>query len=199
MAISADGYMVYDNAYDGQLYCVGKGPSGMTVTAPDASITLGQSLVIRGTVTDESPGSQAKGTAAVSDDSMTAWMEYKFMQKPRPQTAKGVEVTISVLYSNNNFREIGKTTSDTDGFFSFQYTPDITGKYNVYATFAGSESYYPSHAETAFAVDAAPQAPTTPETPPSMTDTYVLVGVVAIIIAIAIVGAVLGLMLRKRP
>ncbi len=107
----ADGYKVFVNAYDGQIYRVGKGKSGTTVTAPNADITLDQSLVISGTVTDQSPGSQAKGTAAVSDDSMTSWMEYIFMQKPRPQNATGVEVVLSVLDANNNFREVSKTTS----------------------------------------------------------------------------------------
>ncbi|HLC00289.1 MAG TPA: PQQ-binding-like beta-propeller repeat protein, partial [Candidatus Bathyarchaeia archaeon] len=137
----ADGFMVYANAYDGQIYSVGKGPSATTVSAPGAAITLGQSLVITGTVTDESPGSKIKGTAAVSDDSMSAWMEYKFLQKPRPTNATGVEVILSVLDSNGNFREIGKTTSDTTGFYNLQWTPDIAGKYMVVAQFAGTEGY----------------------------------------------------------
>ena len=194
----ADGYMVFANAYDGQIYCVGKGKSGTTVTAPNAAITLGQSLVITGTVTDQSPGSQAKGTAAVSDDSMTAWMEYTFMQKTRPQNATGVEVVLNVLDANNNFREIGKTTSDSNGFYSFQWTPDITGKYTVYASFAGSQAYYPSNAEAAFAVD--PAAPAAPEVtiPPDNSGTYVMYGTIAIIITIIIVGVVTMLVLRKR-
>jgi len=194
----ADGFMTFANAYDGQIYCVGKGVSGATVEAPLAAITLGQSLVVTGTVTDQSPGSKAKGTAAVSDDSMTAWMEYQFMQKPKPLDAKGVEVTISVVDANNNYRDIGKTTTDLDGFFSFQWKPDIEGKYIVYASFAGSEAYWPSHAVAAFAVDPAPQEEAPPEEEPSMTDTYLLVGVVAIIIAVLAVGTAILLTLRKR-
>ena len=195
----ADGYIVYLNQYDGQIYAVGKGPSGTTVNAPSASITLGSSLVITGTVTDQSPGSKAKGTAAVSDESMSAWMEYLFMQKPKPMTAKGVEVTISVVDANGNYRDIGTTTSDIDGFFSFQWKPDIEGKYTVYASFAGSEAYWPSHAVAAFAVDPAPPPEKTPpETQPSMTDTYVLAGIAATIAAIAIVGALILLSNRKK-
>jgi hypothetical protein len=195
----ADGYMVYDNAYDGQLYTVGKGPSATTVTAPNTATTLGSSIVITGTVTDQSPGSKAKGTPAIADASMSAWMEYMFMQKPRPFNATGVEVVLSVLDANNNFREIGKTTSDSDGFYSFHWTPDIAGKYNVYASFAGSEAYWPSHAEGAFAVDPAPAETPPPEKEVSNTDTYILYGVIAIIIAVIAVGAVLLLVLRRRP
>ncbi|MBT0160362.1 PQQ-binding-like beta-propeller repeat protein [Candidatus Bathyarchaeota archaeon A05DMB-2] len=196
----ADGYMVFLNAYDGQLYCVGKGPSAMTVTAPDVSIELGRSLVIRGTVTDESPGSKIKGTAAISDESMTAWMEYMFMQQPRPANATGVPVTISVIDSNNNVRTIGQVTSDTSGKFSLQWTPDIPGNYTVIATFAGSNSYWPSSAETFFAVDPAPQATPTPTPPPqSAADLYFVPAVIGIIIAIVVVGAVIILMQRKRP
>jgi len=204
----ADGTWVYYNYYDGQLYAIGKGPSALTVAAPDVSVELGKSLVIRGTVTDISAGTKQKeqaarfpnGVPAVSDESQSAWMEYVYMQKPRPTDATGVEVTLSVLDANNNYREIGKTTSNSDGFFTFNWKPDIEGQYTVYASFAGSESYYPSHAVTSFAVDPAPPALAEPEpAPPSMTDTYVLYAAIAIIAAIAIVGAANVLILRKRP
>jgi hypothetical protein len=125
-------------------------------------------------------------------------MEYVYMQKPRPADVTGVEVVLSVLDANNNFREIGRTTSDSNGFFSYQWTPDIPGKFTVYASFAGSESYWPSQAETAFVVDKAPEAPAQvvePAASAPMTDTYLLVGVVAIIVAIAIVGV---LILKKK-
>ena len=127
-------------------------------------------------------------------------MEYVYMQKPRPTNTTGVEVTLSVLDSNNNFREIGKATSDANGFYSFQWTPDITGKFTVVATFAGSESYWPSRAESAFAVDEAAPAPVYPEAPIDNTPTMITYAAVGIIVAIAIVGAILALLvLRKRP
>jgi hypothetical protein len=195
----ADGFLVYANAYDGQVYSVGKGPSATTVSAPSAAITQGQSLVITGTVTDQSPGSKIKGTAAVSDESMTAWMEYMFLQKPRPTNATGVEVVLSVLDANGNFREIGKATSDTSGFYSLQWIPDIPGKYTVIANFAGTNSYWPSFAETAFSVEPEPEAPAAPEPePPSMTDTYVVAGIVVIVVAVVAVGVAILLVLRKR-
>jgi outer membrane protein assembly factor BamB len=207
-AAVADGYLTTLNSYDSQIYSIGKGPSAMTVTAPDVSVELGKSLTIKGTVTDVSAGTnQAEqaarfpnGVPAVSDASMGEWMEYVYMQKPRPTDVTGVEVTLSVLDSNNNFQEIGTTTSDSSGLYSFQYTPDIAGKFTVYASFAGSDSFWPSRAETAFAVDPAPPAPTPPvEQPPSMTDTYIMYSTIAIVIAIVAGFAVAIVLLRKRP
>ncbi len=207
--IIAEGCFIYLNCYDMQLYTVGKGPSSMTVEAPKAAIALGGSLVISGTVTDISAGTKQNeqaarfphGIPAVSDESMSAWMEYIYMQKPRPTDATGVPIALSIVDANGNYREIGTTTSDADGFYSYQWTPDIEGKYTVYASFGGSESYWPSHAVTAFAVDAAPATPAPTQQPiASVADTYILPGIIGIIVAILIVGAVLALlMMKKRP
>jgi outer membrane protein assembly factor BamB len=208
--IIAEGCFIYLNCYDMQIYSVGKGPSSMTVEAPKAAIELGKSLVISGTVTDISAGTKQKeqaarfpqGVPAISDESQSAWMEYVYMQKPRPTDATGVPIVLSVVDANGNYREIGTTTSDADGFFAFNWKPDIEGQYTVYASFGGSESYWPSHAVTAFAVDPAAATPAPTATP--QTDiatnaslmTTMAIGVIAIIVAIAIVGL---LLLRKRP
>jgi hypothetical protein len=207
-AAVADGYLTTINSYDAQIYVIGKGPSAMTVEAPMAAVELGKSLVIRGTVTDISAGTKQdeqaarfpNGVPAVSDKSMDEWMEYVYMQKPRPTDVTGVEVTLSVLDSNNNFRELGTTTSNPDGFFTLNWKPDIAGQYTVYASFAGSESYWPSHAVTSFAVDPAPEAPPIVEPqvlPP--TEMYVTGAAVAIIVAVAVTGAILALLLKRRP
>ena len=82
-------------------------------------------------------------------------MAYVYMQQPKPNNATGVPVTLSVVDSNGNFREIGTTTTDATGFYSLQWKPDIDGKYVVYAKFGGSQSYWPSESTTAFAVDPA--------------------------------------------
>ena len=55
---------------------------------------------------------------------------------------------------------IGTAISDASGAYSYQWTPDILGKYTVVASFAGSNAYYGSSAETSFAVDAAAATPT---------------------------------------
>ena len=205
--IVADGSFVFLNCYDMQLYTLGKGPSSMTIDTPIAAITKGSSTVIRGTVTDISAGTKQNeqaarfpnGVPAVSDASQGKWMEYVYMQKPRPSDATGVPVTISVVDANGNYREIGKTTSDSDGFYSLQWTPDIEGKYTVYASFGGSESYWPSHAVTAFAVDPAPPTPSPyPIVSLPPTEMYTIGVGIAIIVAIGIVGVILLMAIKKR-
>ena len=207
MAI-ADGNLVYLNLYDMQLYTIGKGPSATSVTASPKVSTQGSSVLIEGTVTDIAAGTTQKeqaarfpdGVPAVSDASMSAWMDYVYMQKPRPTDTTGVPVTIYVMDSNNNYYKIGNTTSDANGCFSYQWTPDITGKYTVVASFDGSQSYWPSHAETAFTVDSAAPTQTPTATPQSTADTYfvpAIAGLFILVVAGFIVMALL--MLRKRP
>jgi outer membrane protein assembly factor BamB len=205
-AVLADGILAYYSYYDNSIYAIGKGSSAISVEASPEVTVEGSSVLIKGTVIDTSAGTtlseEAKrfpdGVPAVSDESMTAWMEYVYMQKPKPTDATGVEVVLSVIDANNNCREIGTATSDTNGFYSLQWTPDIPGKYTVIATFAGSDSYWRSSAETAFAIDTA--VPTeSPEYPQPVDNTMTIVGLgVAILAAIAIVGVVIAMMLKKK-
>ncbi len=204
----ADGYMAYRNIYDGRIYSVGRGPSETTVSASPQISTFGSSVLITGKVIDTAAGTQQpkqiarfpNGVPAVSDASMSAWMEYVYMQKPRPANAAGVPVTLSVVDANGNYREIGSTISDADGFYSFQWKPDISGKFIVYASFTGSEGYWPSHAVTAFAVDeAAPATPGATPVAPSVADQYFVPAVAGIIAAIVIVGLGVIFALKKRP
>ena len=204
----ADGFMVYCNHYDMQLNCFGKGPSSISITASPKVPEYGSSVLIEGTVTDIAAGTKQKeqaarfpnGVPAVSDESMSPWMEYVYMQKPRPADTIGVPVTISVVDANGNYREIGKVTSDADGFFSLNWKPDIEGKYTVYASFGGSESYWPSHAITAFAVDPTETTPGPTEQPvKSTTDMYFVPAVAGIIVTIVICFVITILLLRKRP
>jgi hypothetical protein len=205
--VVADGYLSVFNPYDGQIYTYGKGPSSLTVEAPMADIALGSGLVIRGTITDIAAGTEQNeqgarfphGVPAVSDASQSAWMQYVYMQKPKPTDVTGVKVALDVIDANGNQRNIGTATSDSSGTFSYQWTPDIAGKYTVIATFAGSESYYPSTAQTSFAVD-----PATPTSSPypivtlPPTEMYIAAATAAIIIAVVLVGAVMVMMLRKQ-
>lgn len=117
-----------------------------------------------------------------------------------PTNVTGVPVTLSVVDSNGNYRQIGTTTSDGSGMFTFTWKPDISGDYTVVASFAGSESYYPSSAETSFT--ASEPAPTTSPQPVAAqppTEMYFAASTAAIIIAIAIGFAITILVLRKRP
>ena len=197
--IIGDSIIAQFNSYDNRIYSIGKGPSAMTVEGPEIGIPSGSSAIIRGTVTDQSAG--AKGTPAISDDSMTEWMKYLYMQFPRPSNATGVSVSIDSIDPNGNFIHIGDTTSDASGLFSYAWMPpaDIAGKYTIIASFSGSNSYYPSSAETAVSVDGA-SAPTTAPTPLAITAVEALFvpAVIGIILTIIIVGVVLALILRKR-
>jgi hypothetical protein len=126
-------------------------------------------------------------------------MEYVYMQQPLPTNVIGVPVTIDVIDANNNYRNIATITTDAFGTYSYMWTPDIPGKYTVIATFAGSESYWPSYDETAFGVMESPEPTVAPTQPPSsLADQYLLPATGGIIAAIAIVGLLLFLLLRKR-
>jgi outer membrane protein assembly factor BamB len=198
-AVIGDSIIATMNTYDGLIYTVGKGPSAITVTGPDIGIPAGSTAIIRGTVTDQSAG--AKDTPAISDESMDEWMNYLYMQFPKPFNATGVSVLISAIDPNGNYLEVGTTTSDASGLYSYRWVPpsDIPGKYTIIASFAGSKSYWPSTAETAVSVDEAPQATTGPTSQPiSSVETYFGPAVAGIIVAIVLVGAVLAMMVRRR-
>jgi hypothetical protein len=206
--VMGDGIIAGYDTYDLRIYAMGRGPSKTTVTAPNIGAAPGQSIVISGRVTDISPGTTdipialrfPNGVPAVSDESQSQYMLYIYKQFEMPTNTTGVPVTISVIDANGNFREIGTTTSDSSGYYSFNWMPDISGKYTVIATFAGSEAYYGSYDQASFVVDeahetAAPQA--TAE--PSAADLYFLPMSIGIIIAVVVVGAFIVLALRKRP
>jgi len=112
-------------------------------------------------------------------------------------TATGVDVTVDVVDVNGNFRNIGTATSDATGYYNLAWTPDIYGQYTVIATFAGTEGYYASYAQTAFIVDPAPEPTAAPPdpTPPPPTETYIAGSTIAIIAAIVVVAF---LLLRKK-
>jgi hypothetical protein len=194
----AYGIMTTLDAYDNQIYAYGKGPSKVTVTAPNPVTSEGAPIVIRGTVTDISAGSQQEAVAAnfpnglpcVSDASMSHFMEAVYMQQPMPTNTTGVEVTLDAIDPNNNFVHLGTATSDASGNFGFAWTPpDVPGKYTIIATFAGSESYYASYAETYAVVSEAPPVTPPPQYPVPIDPTWTIVGIgIAIIIAVVLVG-----------
>jgi outer membrane protein assembly factor BamB len=203
----ADSTAVIFSTYDNTIYAVGKGPSATTVTASPKVSVNGDNVLVEGLVTDISPGTEEyartarfpNGVPAVSDEDIGEWMKYVYIQFPRPTDVTGVEVVISVLDPNNNFYEVGRATSDASGFYSCEFAPIVPGKYTVVASFEGSEAYYGSFAETAVSVKEAPAA--TPEPTPTQTSTadlYLVPGIMGIIVAIAVVGALIMLMLRKR-
>jgi hypothetical protein len=206
-SLVAEGFTVFYNFYDNQLYCIGKGPSKTTVSIQNDVIPIGNTALIKGTVTDTSSGTNQNeqatrfpnGVPAMSDESMSQWMEYVYMQKPCPADVEGVEVVLTTLDPNNNFYEIGRVKSDAYGMYSILWEPPVPGKYAIYATFEGSESYYMSYAETAIYVGPPISAggPIEPEEPSADIISTELAMILAIVV-IAAIGIVAFWVLRKR-
>ena len=105
-----------------------------------------------GTTQTQQAGDFPNGVPVASDASMKDWMGYVYQQQPLPTNFTGVEVTMDVLDSNGNYRNIGTTTTDATGMYSLTWTPNIEGNYTVIATFHGTNGYWPSYSETTFNV-----------------------------------------------
>jgi outer membrane protein assembly factor BamB len=197
----ADGYLVSPNLYDGILYCFSKGLTATTVTAPDVVIPQGNGVVIKGTVMDQSPAQP--GTPCVSKESMTTQMEYLHMQMPidgmyHNFTMTGVPVTLTAIDSAGKVINIGTaTTSAYYGTFEMAWTPPAEGTYKIIASFAGDDSYGSSGAATAVSVSAAPTT-SAPQTVVPDYNMTIIAAAIAIITAVAIVGLLIFLGLRKR-
>jgi FOG: WD40-like repeat len=204
----AGGVLIAPNECDGQTYAIGRGPSKITVNAPSIGVTTNAPITITGTITDVSAGSQQtavvanfpNGLPCVSDDSQSDFMAAVYMQQTMPNNVTGVPIILSVVDSNGNYRTIGQTTSTIYGTYSYTWTPDITGDYTLIATFAGTNSYYPTTTSTAFHASepVATQGPLATPTP-SLVEQYFVPAVAGIIVTIVLVGAIAILLFRKRP
>lgn len=156
MAI-AYGCLVYLNGYDGKLYCFGKGPTALSVSMPQTEIAKGSMVTITGSIFDISAGTELNeqasrfpnGVPAVSDESMSDWMEYVYMQQPRPEDITGVPVKLAYQLPDGTWKDIDQVTSDAYGNFGFSWAPPDEGTYLVKAFFLGSESYWGS-SDTAY-------------------------------------------------
>jgi hypothetical protein len=219
-ATVADGILTAYNLYDNQLYTFGKGQSKTTVSAPAIAVPTGTAVMISGTVTDQTPAS--KDTAAISDESMSAWMEYLHMQKPKPTNATGVSVKLTVVNEAGTATDIGTVISDSNGNFGYSWVPTSEGQYKIVATFEDTNSYYGSEDSAYITISSQSAQPTTsptstspittttpsittsPPTSPTVapqpdsgipTETVLIVAAALAIIAVI---AVVALLLRKR-
>jgi len=172
----SDGYLVGWNTYDNQIYCIGLGPSQMTIAPITSSVKQGSSVAIQGTISDQSAGAPAaaakqglKYAAAVSDKDQEQYMEFLYEQQAFPSNAVGVPVHIEAFDPNNNTEDLGTVMSNAYGLFSLQWKPPVPGLYTITASFAGSKSYGPSVAQCALAVDAASALPSVATPSPMVT------------------------------
>jgi hypothetical protein len=143
----------------------------------------------------------------VSDASMTTQMSYLYMQLPingvgGNETITGVPIALSSTGPDGTVYQIGTTTTNGySGTYSISWTPPSAGNYTITANFEGTDSYGRSNAATAILMTSAPTETITPTASGlSLVTTsdlmmYQIAAAIAIIIAIAIVGA---LLLRKR-
>jgi hypothetical protein len=163
----ADGYLIGNSENDGIQYCFGKGQTATTVSAPQTTVAAGTSILIQGTVMDQSPAQP--NTPAISDADMGAWMDYVHMQKPLVGTITGVPVKLSAIAPDGTVIDIGTVTSDSAGLFKKMWSPPSQGAYTIVANFTGSESYWSSAAETAIGVGpASSSGSTSPSVSPSV-------------------------------
>jgi hypothetical protein len=154
-----DGYLIETNMYNGVQYCIGKGQTETSVSVQNDVVAKGGSVLIKGTVNDISPAQP--DTPAVSDDSMTAWMEYLHLQMPLNVDITGVSVKLTAVKADGSTIDIGTVQSDSAGMFKKLWSPPDTGEYTIVAAFNGSKSYWSSCGETAIGVTAAPAASVT--------------------------------------
>jgi hypothetical protein len=209
----ADEVIVSINSYDNQIYAIGKGPSQTTVSIQDDVINLGSSVLVKGSVTDISAGTEdeaiekrfPEGVPAITDQNMNEWMQYVYMQHKRPADATGVNVKIEAVDPNGNYQNLGTTTTDSYGNYGFTFKPEIEGQHMIIATFEGSGAYYTSTSTTYMTVDPAltPETPIEPEEPtePEEPVTPLISTEIAIIAAVAIaaiVGIVAYWLLRRK-
>jgi outer membrane protein assembly factor BamB len=194
-AIIGDSVIATMDTYDNRVYAIGKGPSSMTVTAPDVAVAANTPVLIRGTIMDVSPGTDStelklrfpNGVPAVSDADMSEWMLHVYKQFPQPM-ATGVPVSIDAIDPNGNYVTLGTTVSDANGGFSFKFTPDKEGQYYIYALFDGSAAYYKTDAYTSLLV-----MPATENSSMQYALYAFIVGIVLIIVVVFI-----GLLILKK-
>jgi hypothetical protein len=188
-AIIGDSIIATLDTYDNQIYAIGKGPSSMTLTAPNFAVATKSSVLLKGTIMDVSPGTQSdklklrfpNGVPAICDDDMSEWMLHVYKQFPATMV-NGVDIRVDAIDPNGNYVTLGYTTSDASGAFAFEFKPETEGTYTIYTIFDGSASYYGTSAQDTLAVSAAAETTSTPY------ELYIIgMGIVVVIINLIVV------------
>lgn len=199
--IIGDSTIAMFDGYDNRIYSIGKGPSCTTMAVPQVGIVKGSSITIQGKVTDISPGTQEyaimarfpEGVPAISDASMSEWMNYVYMQFERPANAMGVSVKLEAVDPQGNYKYLGTTQTDSYGNYGFTFKPELAGKYEIIATFEGTNSYYGSASTAYISVDS-----TSPGIPINAEESSTSIAIILAVIAAAIIIVFAFLFLRKR-
>ena len=201
-AIIGDSIIATQDTYDQRVYAIGKGPSATEVSASPKIVANGDSVLIEGRVTDQSPG--AKDTPAIADEFMSEWMLYLYKQFPAPMNIHGVDVRLQAMSSDGTITEIGWVKADGAGCFSYKWTPPDEDTYRIMAIFEGSKSYYASYAQTGLGVGAEPLELATPEGVQEDIDnlvsslTPILYGTIVAVAVAIVIGIVNLFAIRKQ-
>jgi len=213
-ALVAQGNLVAMNGYDNQLYCFNRGPTTTTVDVSPKVATTGSTIMIEGTVTDQSPAAKElvesgrfSMVPAIADIDMDPWMEYLYSQQPKPEDITGVPVYLTAIRSDGTEIDLGYVISDKNGQYGRMWTPPAQDTYRIVATFKTTDSYWTSTAETLLGVtggyspgafmepELTGQPTTTPAAASGISTEVIIVAVVAIAV---LIGAASYIALRKR-
>ena len=144
----ADGRVYVKNGGGGTLYCFGMGPTSTVASVSAASLYLGNSTTVSGNLLDQSPAS------------------------PNAPIA-GEQVVLSYSKDGGTMTSLATVTTDSQGGYSYVWTPADKGSYDLYASFAGTDSYMPSNQSLRVLVNSVPPPyPTFPEYGTSGFPTY---------------------------
>ena len=196
-AIIGDSIIVTLDTYDSQIYAIGKGPTAITASAPSTAITLGQTILISGTIMDISPGTQAddlkfrfpRGVPAMSDDDMSEWMLHVYKHFDLTTHVNGVTIDVWAIDPNGNDYYVGETVSDAQGNFVIQFTPEIPGQFDIFTFFYGSKAYYGDYTNTPLLVV---------EAEPAANNNMLTYGLYAIGIIAIVVVLLFGLLIIRK-
>jgi len=199
-SVVADGYLSVSSS-DGYQYVYGKGKTATTVTASPKTVAKGASVLIEGTVLDQSPAQP--NTPCVSKESMVTQMQYLHKQQPvdgmwHNETVNGVPVALTAIGTDGTVVDIGVvTTNGYYGTFSKTWTPPKEDTYTITASFAADDSYGSSAAATALSVGPATAATGNTQQQEIVIPDYTLT-IVGAAIAIIIALAIAVLLLKKK-
>ena len=191
--VVADSELLATNEYDGLLYCFGPGPTSVQVSVSPTIESNGNSVLIQGYVLDQSPAQP--GTPCISDQDLSAYMQFLHMQQPCPLTIIGVPVELRAITASGSIIEITKTTPPTDlyGHFSYLWTPPNPGNYTIVARYLGDDSYFPSYFGTGLLVEpASPTASPTSSQTLAYSNTSIFAALIVAIAAV-IVSIIIGI------
>jgi outer membrane protein assembly factor BamB len=198
-------FMVFDGILYGpdsvtyQSIAWAKGPTKIDLSTTSSQIVNGGYTWITGRITDQSPAQP--DTPCVSKDSMDAWMAYIHGGYAQPPAGliKGVQVSLVAIDSANNVIDLGKVTSDSDGYFKLKFTPPNKEEiYVIAASFDEDDSYYSTYQVTNLAVDLAAGSTSATGSPVTVDTTMTTVTLAAIAV-VGLIGAVnVAVLLKTR-